>query len=239
MNKWQKITSITVGIILILFLVLFIIFELFPQLFWNYKTDAEFDKRIRNEIVRRINNYIEHNNKLPESLSEIGFEQLPGLYKYRGHSVCLIKCADLDYVLEYWDDVANLWQYVSEDKKWYDYACWEFEPPINIDTIRGINKVYYSPKENMRSTFDSLKINDNVTSILDYDTEKTPDSIAYVRYYTADTLNMEGWATYRANSRPHYVREFGEWKYYDGKGNCYRKFWNYKKNGKLIYEADR
>ena len=191
MNKWQKITSITVGIILILFLVLFVIFESFPQLFCNYKTDDEFDKRIRNEIVRRIDNYIAHNNRLPESLSEIGFEQLPSLYKYRGHSVCLIKCADLDYVLEYWDDIAKLWQYVSENKKWYDYSCWEFEPPINIDTIRGINKVYYSSKENMRSTFDSLKINDNVTSILDYDDEVTPDSIAYVRYYTADTLNME------------------------------------------------
>lgn len=26
---------------------------------------------------------------------------------------------------------------------------------------------------------------------------------------------------------------------YDGEGNCYRKFWNYKQNGKLIYETDR
>lgn len=237
MKKWQKIAGITVGIILILFLILFIIFE--SSLFWSYKPDYEVDKRIRNEIVRRIDNYIEQNHRLPESLSETGFEQLPGLYKYRGHSVCLIKCADLNYVLEYWDDIANLWQYVSEDKKWYDYACWEFEPPINIDTIRAINKVYYSPKENMQSVFDSLRINDNVTSILDYNGEVRPDSIAYVRYYTADTLNMEGWATYRANSRPHYVKEFGEWKYYDGKGNCYRKFWNYKQNSKLIYEADR
>lgn len=22
-------------------------------------------------------------------------------------------------------------------------------------------------------------------------------------------------------------------------GNCFRKFWNYKENGKLIYETDR
>ena len=27
--------------------------------------------------------------------------------------------------------------------------------------------------------------------------------------------------------------------YYDQEGNCYRKFWNYKQNGRLIYEADR
>ncbi|MDE5688218.1 MAG: hypothetical protein K2I18_06295 [Paramuribaculum sp.] len=238
MNKWHKIAGILVGAIIILFLVVYCLLMFCPQLFWSYKPDDEFDKRIRNEIVRRIENYIEQNNRLPESLSEIGFEQLPGLYKYRGHSVCLIKCADLDYVLECWDDVAKLWQYGSENKKWYDYAYWKFEPPINIDTIRGINKAYYSPKENMQSIFDSLRINDNVTSILDYDGEVTPDSIAYIRYYTADTLNMEGWVTYRANSRPHYVKEFGEWKYYDGKGNCYRKFWNYKQNGKLIYETD-
>lgn len=237
MKNKQKIAGIIVGIILILLLILFIFFE--SYLFWSYKPDYEVDKRIRNEIVRRIDNYIEQNDRLPESLSEIGFEQLPGLYKYRGHSVCLIKCADLDYVLEYWDDIANRWQYVSDDKKWYDYACWEFEPPINIDTIRGINKVYYSPKENKQWEFDSLRINDNITSILDYDEEVTPDSIAYVRCYSADTLNMEGWATYRANSRPHYVREFGEWKYYDGEGNCYRNFWNYKQNGQLIYESDR
>ena len=239
MKKWQKIAGIVVGAIIILFLLVYYLLMFCPQLFWSYKPDYEFDKRIRNEIVRRIDNYIERNNRLPESLSEIGFEQLPGLYNYRGHSVCLIKCADLDYVLEYWDDVAKLWQYVSEDKKWYDYACWEFEPPINIDTIQAISKVYYSPRENMQSVFDSLRINDNVTSILDYGTEDMPDSIAYVRYYTADTLNMEGWATYRANSRPHYVKEFGKWKYYDGKGNCYRKFWNYKKEGELIYETDR
>lgn len=237
MKKKHKIAGIIVGIILILLLILFIFFE--SSLFWSYKPDYEVDKRIRNEIVRRIDNYIEQNDRLPESLSEIGFEQLPGLYKYRGHSVCLIKCADLDYVLEYWDDIANLWQYASEYKKWYDYELFEFEPPINIDTIRVINKVYYLPKENIQLEFDSLRVNDNITSILDYDEEVTPDSIAYVRCYTADTLNMEGWATYRANSRPHYVREFGEWKYYDGEGNCYRKFWNYKQNGKLIYEADR
>lgn len=116
MKKWQIIVGIIVGAIIILFLVVYYLLMFSPQLFLSYKPDYEVDKRIRNEIVRKIDNYIEHNNRLPESLSEIGFEQLPGLYKYRGHSVCLIKCADLDYVLEYWDDTANLWQYVSEDK---------------------------------------------------------------------------------------------------------------------------
>ena len=123
MNKWKKITGITVGIILIFFLVLFVIFELFPQLFGNYKPDYEFDKRIRSEIVQRIDNYIEQNNRLPESLSEIDFEQLPGLYKYRGHSVCLIKCADLDYVLEYWHiDVNNITPSNIGEKSYFKYS---------------------------------------------------------------------------------------------------------------------
>lgn len=240
MKKWKKISIITIGTVLILFFLFYCLLVFYlPSFLSSYKPDIEFDERIRNEIVQRIDSYIEQNKRLPESLSEIGFEQQPAVYKYRSHSVYLIKCANLDYVLEYWDDIAKLWQYDSEEKRWYDYAYWEFEPPINIDTIRGINKVYYSPRENMRLVFDSLRINDNVTSILDYDTEDTPDSIAYVKCYTADTLNMEGWVTYHANSRPHYVREFGEWKYYEGKGNCYRKFWNYKRNDKLIYEADR
>lgn len=234
-----KILGISIGIILILFLAWFVFLAFYPQLFMDYDPDHDkFDERIRSEIVQRIDNYVEQNKRLPKSLSEIGFEQQPGMYKYRGHFVLLIKCTDLNYVLEYWDHAAKLWQYVLEDKKWYDYACMKFEPPINLDTIRCINKVYYSPRENMQLVFDSLRINDNVTSILDYDIEETPDSIAYVRCYTSDTLNMEGWVTYRANSRPFYVREFDEWKYYDRKGNCYRKFWNYKENGKLIYETN-
>ncbi len=238
MKRSHKITGITVGTVIVLILTVCCLLAFYPQLFMGYPPENGHNEINRNEIVKRINNYIAQYNRLPESLSEIGFEQLPGLYKYYGHSVDLIKCADLDYVLEYWNKDRKLWQYVSEDKKWYDYACWEFEPPINIDTIRGINKVYYAPRENMQLEFDSLGINDNVTSILDYDTEDTPDSIAYVRGYTADTLNMEGWVAYRANSRLHYVKEFGEWEYYDEHGNCYRKFWNYKENGKLIYEAD-
>lgn len=51
---------------------------------------------------------------------------------------------------------------------------------------------------------------------------------------------MQDWAAYHTPfAASNYDKEFGEWKYYDGKGNCYRKFWNYKKEGKLIYESDR
>lgn len=237
MKQWQKIFGITVGIIL-LFFILYTFKESLPHFCWNDKPDNESEEQIRDEIVYRIDNYIELNNKLPEALSEIGFEQEPYVYKYHGHSLYLHKCWDMNYIVEYWDDEEYIWQYISEEKKWYDDPICEFEPPINIDTIQGVIRVYYSPRENMQFEFDSLRINDNVTSILDYDTEVTPDSLAYVRCYMEDALCMEGWASYRANSRPHYVKEFGEWKYYDGKGNCYRKFWNYKKDGVLIYKAD-
>ena len=236
MKKWHKIVGVIIGAIFILFLIALYIIG--TKMGFSVKRQRESEQ---SEIVARIDSYINKNGRLPASLSELGLEQTPGLYCYKGNSLNLIRTdySDNEYILEWWDQTHKIWQYSSEDKKWYDYELWEFEPPINIDTIRAINKVYYSPKENMQSVFDSLRINDNVTSILDYNGEVRPDSIAYVRYYTADTLNMEGWATYRANSRPHYVKEFGEWKYYDGKGNCYRKFWNYKQNGKLIYEADR
>lgn len=236
MKKWQKIVGVIFGAIFILFLIAQYIIG--TKMWFSVKQHRESEK---SELVARIDIYVNKNGGLPASLSELGFEQTPGLYCYKGNSLNLIRTdhSNNEYILEWWDRTHKIWQYVSEDKKWYDYELWEFEPPINIDTIGGINKVYYSPKDNMQCFFDSLRINDNITSILDFDTEVTPDSIAYVRYYTADTLNMEGWATYRANSRPDYVKEFGEWKYYDGEGNCYRKFWNYKKNGKLIYETDR
>lgn len=236
MNKWHKIVGVIIGAIFILFLTALYIIG--TKMGFSVKQHRESEQ---SEIIARVDSYINKHGSLPASLSELGFEQTPGLYCYKGNSLNLIKTdySNNEYIVEWWDQTHKMWQYVSEDTKWYDYELWEFEPPINIDTIRGINKVYYSPRENKQWLFDSLRVNDNITSILDYDTEVTPDSIVYVRCYSADTLNMEGWATYRAHSRPNYVKEFGTWKYYDGKGNCYRKFWNYKQNGKLIYETDR
>lgn len=200
------------------------------------------DKWNRKEIVRKIDDYIDRTGKLPESLSELGFEQKPGIYEHCGNSLCLIRTgwhSPVEYILEYWDLSGDRWQYSSEERKWYDEVYFEFEPPINTDTIRGIYNVYYAPRENMRIEVDSLKSNDDIISILDCDIELKADSSAYLRYYTTDTLQMEGWVTFYPNTLPEYLKEFGTWKYYDGKGNCYRKFWNYKQNGKLIYEADQ
>lgn len=74
-KKIFKILGITVGIVLILFLAWFVFLAFYPQLFMGYDPDYDkFDERIRNEIVQRIDNYVEQNKRLPKSLSEIGFD---------------------------------------------------------------------------------------------------------------------------------------------------------------------
>ncbi len=103
----------------------------------------------------------------------------------------------------------------------------------------GIYSVFYSPRENMQIKADSLKVNDHIVLLLDYDEEAKGDSLAYLKLLSNDTLKMEGSVAFKSHRLPEYLKEFGTWKYYDMNGNCYRKFWNYKQNGKLIYEPDR
>jgi len=160
----------------------------------------------------------------------------------KGNNINLIKTgwhSKNEYILELWNQSHKIWQYSSEDNKWYDYELFEFEPPLNIDTIRGIYSAYYSPRENMQIKVDSLKNNDNIVLLLDHDAEIKGDSLAYLKFLSNDTLKMEGWVVFRSHQLPEYLKEFGAWKYYGKNGNCYRKFWNYKDNGKLIYELDR
>lgn len=239
MKKWQKIVSIIIGAIFILFLIALYIVG--TKMGVSVKRYREADQ---SEIVARIDSFINKNGRLPASLSELGFEQTPGIYCYKGNSLNLIKTgwhSKNDYILEYWDydHESKTWQYSSEDKKWYDYELFEFEPPLNIDTIHGIYSVYYGPKDNMHMEIDSLQKNESIILLLDYDREIKGDSIAYLRIFSNDTLRMEGWCSYNSGQLPKYLKEYGTWKYYDKEGNCYRKFWNYKQNGKLIYEPDR
>lgn len=236
MNKWQKIVGVIVGAIFILFLIALYIVG--TKMGFGVKQHRESEQ---SEIVARVDSFINKNGRLPASLSELGFEQTPGLYCYKGNSLNLIRTdySNNEYILEWWDQTHKIWQYSSEDKKWYDYELWEFEPPLNIDTIRGIYNVFYSPRANMQIKIDSLRKNDNVILLLDYDVEVKGDSIAYFKFLSGDTLRMEGWVAVRSHQTPEYLKEFGIWRYYDEKGNCYRKFWNYKHDGKLIYEADR
>lgn len=236
MNRWQKISGVIIGAIVILFLIVLYIFG--SKMGFSVKRYREAEQ---SEIVARVDSYINKNGRLPASLSELGFEQTPGLYCYKGNSLNLIRTdySNNEYILEWWDQTHKIWQYSSEDKKWYDYELWEFEPPINVDTIRGIYNVFYSPRANMQIKIDSLRKNDNVILLLDNDIEVKGDSMAYLKFLSGDTLRMEGWVAVRSHQLPAYLKEFGTWKYYDQVGNCYRKFWNYKENDKLIYEADR
>lgn len=239
MKQRHKIIGIIAGAIIILFLIALYIIG--TKMGFSVKRYREADQ---SEIISRIDGYINKHGGLPASLSELGFEQTPGLYCYKGNTLNLIKTgwhSKNEYVLEYWDHdhTSKIWQYSSEDKKWYDYEFFEFEPPLNIDTIHGIYNVYYGPKDNMHIEIDSLQQNENIILLLDYDREIKGDSLAYLRFISGDTLKMEGWVATNSHQLPQYLKEFGMWKYYDGKGNCYRKFWNYKKSGKLIYETDR
>ncbi len=239
MKLWQKIIGIIVGAMVILFL--FALYIIGTKMGFSTKRYRESDQ---SEIVARIESYINKNGRLPASLSELGFEQTPGFYCYKGNTLNLIKTgwhSNHEYVLEYWvhDHMPKTWQYSSEDKKWYDHEHFEFEPPLNIDTIHGIYSVYYDPKDNMHIEIDSLRKNENIILLLDNDCEIRGDSLAYLKFLSGDKLWMEGWVAINSHQLPQYLKEFGMWKYYDGEGNCYRKFWNYKQNGKLIYETDR
>ncbi|MDE5809858.1 MAG: hypothetical protein K2H59_06240 [Muribaculaceae bacterium] len=239
MKLWQKIIGIIVGAMVMLFLIA--LYTIGTKMGFSARLYREADQ---SEIVARIESYINKNGRLPASLSELGFEQTPGLYCYKGNTLNLIKTgwhSKNEYVLEFWDQdhAPKTWQYSSEDKKWYDHEYFEFEPPLNIDTIRAIYSVYYNPRDNMYLEIDSLQKNENIMLLLDYDSEIKGDSLAYLKFLSGDTLRMEGWVAINSHQLPQYLKEFGTWKYYDQEGNCYRKFWNYKQNGKLIYEVDR
>ncbi len=197
-------------------------------------------------IVERIDRYILDNNRLPTSLSELGFEQTPILYIRDRNEFHVINCADNQYVIEYWDSMNDkIWQYVSEDRRWYDERIWEFEPPINMDTIRNINNITRLDRNKLTLNKGALMVNKDILPIYRYNIDE-PDSLIeippfkqYHQYFKKDKIVMEGWIAVFSPSQGGIIKEFGEWKYYDKQGNCYRKFWNYKKGGVLIYEIDR
>ena len=69
---------------------------------------------------------------------------------------------------------------------------------------------------------------------------EVPDSVAYIRYLYADgSPRYEGWIVFFSDPEDDFSNPFGTWKYYDRHGNYYRKFWDYKKNGKLISKTNR
>lgn len=100
MNKRQKIVGVIIGAIFILFLIALYIIG--TKMGFSVKQQRESEQ---SEIVARIDSYINKNGRLPASLSELGFEQTPGLYCYKGNSLNLIRTdySNNEYVLEWWD----------------------------------------------------------------------------------------------------------------------------------------
>lgn len=194
----------------------------------------------REKIINRIDSFQNVNNRLPETLSSIGFAQTSSGYKYKGIVFDYIILNDSEYAIEYTSVDGVLTQYVNKENRWMDEPdIYLIELPVNADTIAAINRISnFEQGYNIPPQLDSISSNHLHISPIS-DIGAMPDSVAYIRYlYIDGSPRCEGWITFFDDPENDFSHEFGEWKYYDGKGNCYRKFWNYKENGKLIYEAD-
>lgn len=242
-KKIFKILGIIVGIILILFLVLCCLLAFYPQLFMGYESEDESDER--NEIVGRINDYIERNAKLPESMSELGFEQIMAGYCIDKIRFRYINLQDGDYLVETFDNSKDFItsQYFSGNQRWEnnpDKMEW-FKLETNASELNSAKKIRDYNYKDASFDLDSVRRNDQIQIVISPDIILHPDSIAYLTVrYPDNKIRMKGRTAFDRYVMPDYTlgSEFGEWKYYDGQGNCYRKFWNYKRNGKLIYEVD-
>lgn len=238
MKRLGKIIAYSIAIGFILIVIVVIISSYFMGYNVGARRNGEIDNR--DKIIDRIESYISANGRLPESLSCVGFEQTYGGYTFKGIAFDYIRFNDKEYVIEYTSADGMLTQYISEEQRWTkEPDIYYIELPINADTIAAINRIStFEHDYNMAPVMDSISYNHSrICPIGDY--IGVPDSIAYIRYlYNDGSLRSEGWVTYCENPEDDFSNEFGEWKYYDEEGNCYRKFWNYKQNGKLIHETD-
>ncbi len=195
----------------------------------------------RDKIIERIESYISVNGRLPESLSCVGFGQTYGGYAFKGISFDYIRFNDKEYVIEYTSEDGVLTQYISEEHRWTEEPdIYYIELPLNAGTIAAINRIStFEEGYNIAPQIDSVSYNHSqICPIGDY--VGVPDSVAYIRHlYKDGSIRSEGWITYSEDPEDDFSNEFGEWKYYDEQGNCYRKFWNYRQNDKLIYDTDR
>lgn len=229
--------SIAIGFVLI------VVISFIATYLMGYNVGARRNGEINNrdKIVERIESYISANGRLPESLSCVGFKQAYGGYAFKGIIFDFIRLGDNEYVVEYTSEDGVLTQYISKERRWMEAPdIYYIELPINADTIRAISSIStFEQDYSIPPLIDSANYNySKICSVGDYN--YLPDSIAYIRYlYNDGSIRCEGWITFSDYPEDVSSNEFGIWNYYDGKGNCYQKFWNYKENGKLIYETDR
>ncbi len=247
MTKITKTVSVSIAVGFVLLIALF-----FATL--NY---SENDSRSNlDSIISRIESYNESNHALPEAMSQLNFEQTINGYLYKGKNGTDIRfryynLSDGSYLVEIFnaqeDSIIN--QFSSPTHQWEnepDNMVW-FKMETNAYELSQIKKIYdtLNPETtyrlNIPFTLDSVKKNDNIISILS-DLTVHCDSIAYLTVKSPNKqTRMEGWTAFDRYVYPTQSLgiAFGEWKYYDEQGYCYRKFWNYTKKEKLIYEADR
>ncbi len=247
MTKITKTVSVSIAVGFVLLIALF-----FATL--NY---SENDSRSNlDSIISRIESYNESNHALPEAMSQLNFEQTINGYLYKGKNGTDIRfryynLSDGSYLVEIFnaqeDSIIN--QFFSPTHQWEnepDNMVW-FKMETNAYELSQIKKIYdtLNPETtyrlNIPFTLDSVKKNDNIISILS-DLTVHCDSIAYLTVKSPNKqTRMEGWTAFDRYVYPTQSLgiAFGEWRYYDEQGNCYRKFWNYTKEEKLIYEADR
>lgn len=239
MKNLSKIIVYSIAIGSILFVVLcFIAIHLMG---FNVAERKNRDIANRDEIIERIDSFMSINRCLPKTLSCIGFEQSLGGYEYKGILFDYIRLNDTEYLIEYTSFGGIRTQYINTEHRWIEEPniCY-VEMPENAENIAAINRIAkFEHNCNTLPIIDSTRYNkSNICPISDI--SQIPDSIAYIKYlYANGSIRCEGWIAYFNDPEDDFSNPFGIWKYYDEQGNCFRKFWNYKENGKLIYETDR
>lgn len=213
-------------------------------------------KQNLDSIISRIESYNVSNHTLPEAMSQLNFKQTINGYLYEGNMGIDIRfryynLSDGSYLVEVFNEEedsiinqfyspAHQWENEPDNMVWFKIETKAYELS-QIKKIHDILNPVSSYRFSIPFTLDSVTRNDNILSILS-DITIHCDSIGYLTIKSPDKqTRMEGWTAF---DRYVYPAEylgcmFGEWKYYDGQGNCYRKFWNYKENDRLIYETDR
>lgn len=255
MKKWQKIVSysIAIGFVIIIALSVWAISLMGYSTANHKKSDIQ---QTLDSIISRIESYNESNNALPEAMSQLNFEQTINGYLYEGNKGIDIRfryynLSDGSFLVEIFnaqeDSIIN--QFYSPNHQWETESdkmvCFKMETKAyelsRIEKIHDTLNQVSSKRLSIPFTLDSVKRNDSILSILS-DCTVHCDSIGYLIVKSPNKqTRMEGWTAFDRYVYPSECMGylFGEWKYYDEQGNCYRKFWNYIKGEELIYEADR
>lgn len=199
-------------------------------------------------IVETIESYLIANQKLPETMSQLHFDQTIEGYCFKGHGEEVkfryIPLQDNDYLIDVFNDSEDsvVSQYSSARRKWETKS--ENMELYKLEThaiaLYSIKNIFGNGVDSSPYTLDSIKQNDNIRIIFLGETWH-PDSLGYltVRYET-NKKRMEGWIAFDSHAiQGDSFFEIGSWKYYNEQGYIFRKFWNYMKNNELIYETDR